>query len=810
ENAAARAHNRFATKFVQRDWESVATVFTEDSVYDDRRRVLGGIYRGRGDVVAMAKGVADIGVSDFVTNVLATRGDRLCLRRTRLVGRDRRPEAFHTDLLQVFEVDASGRIALWVTFDLDQLDAAYAELEARYVADEAAPHTGAWQLVVDNNAALSRRKFAPVTSDFEFVDHRRGGASIGTGQVTAYMRATFEDTPDAQYRTTAVHALADHGAVVCVSVEGTSQHGFEAVWSLLNVIIVRDGRIARIEFFADDDLDAARARFEQLAPSHVALENAATRVVRRLQSAVNRASWDDMESLLASDFTQEDRRRDRLGLPVVSRRAYLAGAQASEAIGLTHVEGMVLATRGDRLALVQQVLRGADDRPDASRWEWLCIGGVDGAGLCAISIWFDPDDFDAALAELEALYIAGEASAHAEVWRLVTDVYASYNRHEFPAVAPGFASVDHRRASFAPGELAADLQGLFELVPDIRFRITAVHALDEHGAVITSTAEGRSADGFDARWANVHVITVRDGQVAGMEMYPDDQIDAAVARFAQLAQSQPALANAATRTIERMHAAFNGDRWDDDADWLAADFTQEDRRRDRLGLPVVSRRAFVAGARAWRELPALIPHVDGTALAIRGDRLTLGLDSVGGNDDQPGAPRWEYLFVFGVDDHGRCNSQVWFDPDDLDAAYAELDARYLAGEAAPFAETWATMVEIFAAYNARDSARFRGLLSDDIVDVDHRPASLGFTKGMWSLVPDIAFRVVSVPALASHGAVMQVAGTGTSTSGMAAEWSLVQLALVESGLVTRVEIFPDDQLDAALARLAELDADAPV
>jgi len=59
---------------------------------------------------------------------------------------------------------------------------------------------------------------------------------------------------------------------------------------------------------------------------------------------------------------------------------------------------------------------------------------------------------------------------------------------------------------------------------------------------------------------------------------------------------------------------------------------------------------------------------------------------------------------------------------------------------------------------------------------------------------------------------LQLAGAGTSTGGMAAEWSLVQLCLVESGVVTRTESFPDDQRDAALARLADLGgpSDAPV
>ncbi|MEO6793159.1 MAG: hypothetical protein ABI253_00145 [Mycobacterium sp.] len=46
---------------------------------------------------------------------------------------------------------------------------------------------------------------------------------------------------------------------------------------------------------------------------------------------------------------------------------------------------------------------------------------------------FDPDDIHAALAELDARYLAGEAAAHAHTWSLVTDAYAAFNRREFAA-----------------------------------------------------------------------------------------------------------------------------------------------------------------------------------------------------------------------------------------------------------------------------------------------------------------------------------------------------------------------------------------
>ena len=48
---------------------------------------------------------------------------------------------------------------------------------------------------------------------------------------------------------------------------------------------------------------------------------------------------------------------------------------------------------------------------------------------------------------------------------------------------------------------------------------------------------------------------------------------------------------------------------------------------------------------------------------------------------------------------------VTFDPDDIDAAFEELDARYLAGEAAAHAQTWSVIAGVFAAFNRHEFPR---------------------------------------------------------------------------------------------------------
>ena len=44
------------------------------------------------------------------------------------------------------------------------------------------------------------------------------------------------------------------------------------------------------------------------------------------------------------------------------------------------------------------------------------------AGLMHATMNFDPDDIDAAFAELDARYVAGEAAAHARTWSAITRV----------------------------------------------------------------------------------------------------------------------------------------------------------------------------------------------------------------------------------------------------------------------------------------------------------------------------------------------------------------------------------------------------
>ena len=137
----------------------MAEILADDISIDDRRRVV----NAGSDTVGMSKSrtcgpIADIGATNMTSAVIATRGERLALSRIRFSGRDQRPEAFHTEVLGIVEIDADDRIAARVAFDLDDIDAAFEELDARYLAGEAAAHAHTWSVVAEAYAALNRRE----------------------------------------------------------------------------------------------------------------------------------------------------------------------------------------------------------------------------------------------------------------------------------------------------------------------------------------------------------------------------------------------------------------------------------------------------------------------------------------------------------------------------------------------------------------------------------------------------------------------------------------------------------------------------
>ena len=110
--------------------------------------------------------------------------------------------------------------------------------------------------------------------------------------------------------------------------------------------------------------------------------------------------------------------------------------------GSTRVTSTVIATRGERLVLYARPhLATETKRLTHSARRWLGIVEINADKRIAAFVSFDPDDFDAAIAELDARYLAGEAAAHAHTWSVDREVYAALNRHELPSTTPDWVDI---------------------------------------------------------------------------------------------------------------------------------------------------------------------------------------------------------------------------------------------------------------------------------------------------------------------------------------------------------------------------------
>ena len=285
--------------------------------------------------------------------------------------------------------------------------------------------------------------------------------------------------------------------------------------------------------------------------------------------------------MLADDFSSDDRRRTvNAGTPAWSGCRDRRTANANADLGAKEVTSTVIATRGDRLVLRRAHYSDGVQRSEAFYVDALTIFEINGDRRIAANVIFDIEDFDAAFAELDARYLAGEAAAYARTWSVIAGGHAALNRHELPPTTPDCVSIDHRRgAAFAPGDMIEYFRAGWELGQDIRTYVEVVHRLSELGAVCTHAGHGVSHEGFDAEWHGVDLLTVEGDMVNRCEAFDDADLDAALARFEQLSRPAPRLENTASQVAERFLAYFAARDWDAMAEMLADDFSSDDRRR---------------------------------------------------------------------------------------------------------------------------------------------------------------------------------------------------------------------------------------
>ena len=278
---------------------------------------------------------------------------RVALTRVRYSGHDQRPDAFQVEILHVVEIDADEKMAAVGVFDFDDIDAAFEELDARYVAGEAAAYSRTWSLVAAAYACYNRRELPATTPDWVNVDRRRM-TMYAPGDVFKYVRGGWNYISDISFRIEAVHQLSNLGAVVTQAGRGTSQEGFEAEWREIHLMTVEGDLFNRSEMFDEADIDAALARFEELHPQPRQLENAASQVDEHFWMYFTAREWAAMAELVADNISTDDRRRVVNAGIRHGRDDYMADMRAfAEVFPDEDMTSTVMATRGARLALTR-------------------------------------------------------------------------------------------------------------------------------------------------------------------------------------------------------------------------------------------------------------------------------------------------------------------------------------------------------------------------------------------------------------------------------------------------------------------------
>lgn len=820
ENLLAVA-GRLASAVNRENWDEVEEMIAPQILLESRRKIVGvpPSHISPGQWSREMRRYFDVGMVLVRGALVAVRGERLALGRLEICTADPSTGAPKDEMLDLFGLDQDGRVAMQMFFDVEDIDAAIAELDAQHAVfgQEEAPELtveaenscvrvvrrmeSAWR----NEDWKANRLVAPSVH----VENRRKIVGITRGELSSAEWITaarqFREPGMVRHRSSVVAIRGERLALTRVQVSTVDISAGAPQDEMLILYGIDDrGRVAMQMTFDIDDIDAATS---ELDAAHgrlkerpgTPLENAASRADDRLNTVFTDRRWHEIGELFADNVRLQDRRRG-LRNESTDRAAVVAALRAIADIGTTSLTPEVLAIRGNRLALVRTLHQGRDTRPYAFHTETLTITGVSADGLIVDLVALDVDDFDAALAYLDARYAAGEAAQYAQAWSVVTKNVAAFNRHELPAWTSDVVNIDHRRVTaFTPGDQAAYVRATWEQSPDLRIYIEAVHRLSDLGAVFTYVAKGTSRDDFEAEWRGISVSTIDGDQVNHTERFDDADLAAALARFDGLGRAVSQFGNTATQVYERFWMSFADRDWTAMAEILATDSAFDDRRRIvNAGI----RHGREAGIEDMRAIADLWPdNLSTTLVAVRGDRLALS--RVRSSETQD-----ELLNIVEIDADDRIAALVAVDVDDVDAAFAELDARYLAGEAARHAHTWAVVAEGYAALNRHEMPP----TTPDWVNIDRQRLAImesgdaaAHLREVWEVLPDFGIRVVAVHRLTDHGAAVSWFAHGTSQQGFESEHQGIGILMVQDNLVNHFELFDDVDLDAALARFDEID-----
>ncbi|HJR24196.1 MAG TPA: nuclear transport factor 2 family protein [Acidimicrobiales bacterium] len=825
-NAAWLAEERLEAAFNAQDFGLVRSHLSPRFTYHDRRATMLVDAEGEEALSIFRVGVA---LDEFrISNrLLATRGEGLALVEQQAVFQDGASGPSEVRTLTVLELDQDGQMLRHAVFEATAMEDALAYLDnrarlARPLANEA------WRVSQRFTAAYNARDRAALESlhspGYSYHDRRGAVTNVDYYGEEAFRQFDFALALDEFHlERRLVATRGEH--VVLVEEHARFRDGATgpAEIDCLTVFeIDGDGRALRNTCFeptamadALAELEARHASGDRFRPR----ANLAWRAAVRQREASDAADWDAFAATLAPSFEYVDRRRVMWVPPAADPHAIYRQMFALDEWTFRRA---LLATRGEHLALVRTTVEFRDGEAGPSEVTTISVTEVGPDGLIVREAAFDVDQLDEAVAELDARWEAVQERVTGNAaWRAVEALDAASDTADWDAfralLHDDYRAID-RRSVVSNKVMAHETYEVLFSLDEWRLHHDLVDTRGDELVLVRTTVWIR--DGA-AGPAEIPVLTLfeiaPDGRILSETGFDVDDLDRATAaleaRWGEL-QAEPGgvEGNLSWRTMCRLSGRSGDFTWDELVSLFHPGNVWEDRRW-YWSLPAHDGNHMLEAYRTLFEVDEW--ELRRTLVATRGDHLALLRTHTLLRDGETGPAEVETLALNEVAPDGRILRQVLFEPDDLDAAMAELDRRWAELQAEPPApvpnRAWEVERSAMDAFDRRDWDGFVEHYEPTWEFDERRPGTLGRTTGPDAFAAThMAFDLDATweaRLIASAGdRLALVDATVRGTDGEVAEFEVPTLTVVELGIDDRIcrrVTFEVEDLGAAMAELRE-------
>ena len=747
------------------------------------------------------------------------RGDHLCVT----VGTHVRGAGEESEWAAVLRVTSDGRIDRIIVFDPDDVESAIDEMRRLYLLELGThPEASTAVKVVFGRFTPALESgdrpaaYTCLSPQMRRVD-RRTRLSMPPADKAAYvasLEALYAGGDTFSYPGELIATRGDDLLLVDTRIVRSS--GSES--RILAIVRVdRDELIDLMVAMDPDDLEAAMTELDRRAARRTdegVPHNLASAAIERLAGFFDQPGASGVEAVLHPDMARDDR-RSGFSMGVADRTQYIASLPllAGPEGGSAHIDVDVVEVRGDHLA----VISGPITRSTGEVSEFIAVIRAVPDGRIDRIIVFDPDDVESALDEMRRLYL--EEVAQVEPSNRAAELFRRFSEEVGPdnlslieeMFSDDYLRVDHRIGMpFPPADRAGQVEAvaaLYEVgMEPIPIRILEVrgetHVLMESGFV---HPDGQASP-------TLMLVAIDDEErFDRCAFFDSDQLAEATAELDRMyAESlEPApLGNGATRVFAELADRMRPGRVAEVMrELVSPDYVRVDRR-EGLSAPTADWEAQVEAMEAVYDVGM---DVDAFAvLAVRGDRLALVKFSFVSEDER----EVPFLSVLRNNAAGLADRYTYYGVDQLAEAAQELDRQFLEGEGAGCASVLAPMLGFGAAVNRDDRTTLHDFfLGSDVVLIDHTPGSFGLQTpeeacdrldSMLDLVPGLRRLEAEFHRVNDQGAVSTSDHYRLDDELGSPSWRYHVVALIDDGRAAAVEIFPEDQLEQALARFDEL------